>query len=141
LSVRRRQKGYSPVSLDLLDDRDPRLFVDLRDVPAYSNKKAIRNMDEEEYRKKYVNLRILKSIQDYLKPKGDSSTALYPIEIPEDFLYQAARLQGAESADELIHEIFELGLTLWSEKLYNDVFGSEENLEAFIELVKERNRE
>ena len=98
-------------------------------------------MDEEEYKNKYVNLRILKSIQEYLKLGGDSSTALYPIEIPEDFLYQAARLQGAENADRLIHEVFELGLTLWSEKLYHDVFGSEENLEAFIELVKKRSRE
>ena len=98
-------------------------------------------MDEEEYRSKYVNLRILKSIQDYLKPKGDSSAALYPIEVPEDFLYQTTRLQGAESVDRLIHEVFELGLTLWSEKLYHDVFGSEENLEAFIELVKERSKE
>jgi hypothetical protein len=98
-------------------------------------------MDEQEYRRKYVNLRILKSIQDYLKSEGDSSAALYPIEVPEDFLYQAARLQGAESADRLIHEVFELGLTLWSEKLYHEVFGSEENLEAFIELVKERGKE
>ena len=98
-------------------------------------------MDEEEYRKKYVNLKILKSIQDYLKCEGNSSAALYPIEIPEDLLFQAARMQGAESADRLIHEVFELGLTLWSEKLYHDVFGSEENLEAFIELVKERSKE
>jgi hypothetical protein len=105
------------------------------------NTSLVNNMDEEEYRSKYVNLRILKSIQEYLKPKGDSSAALYPIEVPKDFLYQAARLQGAENADRLIHEIFELGLTLWSEKLYHDVFGSEENLEAFIELVKERGRE
>jgi hypothetical protein len=98
-------------------------------------------MNEEEYKRKYVNLRILKSIQEYLKYDGDSSTALYPIEVPEDLLYQAARMQGAENADRLIHEVFELGLTLWSEKLYHDVFGSEENLEAFIELVKERSKE
>jgi len=26
-------------------------------------------MDEEEYKSKYVNLRILKSIQEYLKPE------------------------------------------------------------------------
>jgi len=98
-------------------------------------------MDEEEYNKKYVNLRILKSIQQYLKSKGDSQIALYPIRVPDDLLYQAARLQGAESADKLIHKIFRMGLTLWSEKLYNDVFGSEESLEEFIELVKERNKE
>jgi len=119
----------------------PRLLVDLPSIPDYSYIIWARNMDEEEYRSKYVNLRVLKSIQEYLKPEGDSSAALYPIEIPEDFLYQAARMHGAESADRLIHEVFELGLTLWSEKLYNDVFGSEENLEAFIELVKERGKE
>jgi hypothetical protein len=121
-------------------DFGSRLLVDLLGVPYYSHNIRGRNMDEEEYRRKYVNLRILKSIQEYLKSKGDCSAALYPIEVPEDFLYQAARMQGAESADKLIHEVFELGLTLWSEKLYNDVFGSEENLEAFIELVKERGK-
>jgi hypothetical protein len=99
------------------------------------------DMDEDEYRNKYVNLRILKGIQEYLKLGGDSTTALYPIEIPEDLLYQAVKLQGVENADRLIHEIFELGLTFWSEKLYHDVFGSEENLEAFIELVKKRSKE
>lgn len=98
-------------------------------------------MDEEEYKNKYVNLRILKSIQEYLKLGGSSSTALYPIEIPGDLLYQAARIQGVENADRLIHEVFEMGLTIWSEKLYHDVFGSEENLEAFIELVKKRSKE
>lgn len=98
-------------------------------------------MDEEEYRKKYVNLRILKSIQEYLKSGSDSPTAVYPIRVPDDLLYQAARLQGAESADKLIHKIFKMGLTIWSEKLYNEVFGSEESLEEFIEIVKERNEE
>jgi hypothetical protein len=34
-----------------------------------------------------------------------------------------------------------MGLTRWSEKLYSDVFGSEENLQEFIELVKERSKE
>jgi len=98
-------------------------------------------MDEEEYNRKYVNLRILKSIQEYLKSKSDSSSAVYPIKVPDDLLYQAARLQGVESADKLIHKIFRIGLTLWSEKLYNDVFGSEESLEDFIELVKKRTKE
>jgi hypothetical protein len=46
-----------------------------------------------------------------------------------------------ESADRLIHKIFKMGLTRWSEKLYNEVFGSEENLQEFIELVKERSKE
>jgi len=99
-------------------------------------------MDEEEYKGKYINLRILKSIQEYLKKKGTtSSTAIYPIKVPDELLYQILRQEGAENADRLIHDIFELGLTLWSEQLYDDVFGSEQNLEEFIELVKKRNRE
>ena len=98
-------------------------------------------MDEAEYRKKYIYLSVLKSVQEYLKEKSPSSTALHPISIPEDLLYQVLRFQGAEKADKLIHYIFKLGLTLWSEQLYVDVFGSEESLEDFIELVKERNKE
>lgn len=98
-------------------------------------------MEEEEYDRKYINLRILKSIQEYLTSKGDSPTAVYPINVPDDLLYQVAKLQGPKGADELIHQIFEMGLTLWSEKLYNDVFGSQESLERFIDLVKERSRE
>ena len=97
-------------------------------------------MDDEEYNKKYVNLRILKSIQEYLKPGRSPSTAVYPINVPDDLLYQVAKLQGPESADKLIHHIFKLGLTLWSEKTYNEVFGSQENLEEFIELVKKRTK-
>ena len=50
-------------------------------------------------------------------------------------------MQGAEEADDLLHRIFRMGLTLWSEKVYNDVFGSQESLEEFIELVKKRNKE
>jgi hypothetical protein len=99
-------------------------------------------MDEEEYKGKYINLRILKSIQEYLKKNGTSSaTAVYPIRVPDELLYQVLKLEGAENADKLIHDIFELGLTLWSEQLYDDVFGSERNLEEFIEIVKKRNRE
>jgi hypothetical protein len=98
-------------------------------------------MDEEEYGRKYVNLRILKSIQDYLNREGDCSTAVYPIRVPEDLLYQVLKLQGPKGADTLIHQIFKLGLTLYSENLFSDVFGSPKNLEAFIELVKKRNRE
>lgn len=98
-------------------------------------------MDEEEYNKKYINLRILKSVQEYLKPENNSPTAVYPIRVPGDLLYQVVRLEGAESADKLIHRIFEMGLTRWSEKLYSDVFGSQDSLEEFIEMVKKRNRE
>lgn len=98
-------------------------------------------MDEQEYNKKYARLRILKSIQEYLKSGGTSPTAVYPINVPDDLLYQVLKLEGADSADKLIHKIFKMGLTLWSEKFYNDSFGSQENLEEFIELVKKRSRE
>jgi hypothetical protein len=56
-------------------------------------------------------------------------------------LYQIVRLHGAEGADKLIHRIFRMGLTRWSEKLYSEVFGSQDSLEEFIELVKKRNKE
>jgi len=98
-------------------------------------------MNEEEYNKKYVNLRILKSVQEFLKEESDSPTALYPIKVPDDLLYQAVKLQGPENADKLIHHIFKLGLTIWSEKLYSEVFGSQEDLEKFIDLVKKRSKE
>lgn len=98
-------------------------------------------MDEEEYRIKYANLRILKSIQEYLKSENESRTALFPIRVPDDLLCQAVKMQGTENADELIHQIFKLGLAVWSEKLYQDVFGSQKSLEEFIELVKRRIRE
>lgn len=98
-------------------------------------------MNEEEYNRKYVSLRILKDIQDYLKPGASSSTAVYPIKVPNELLYQTVQLQGAEDADRLIHHIFELGLAAWSERRYTEVFGSEKELEEFIELVKERNND
>ncbi len=98
-------------------------------------------MDEKEYNRKYVNLRILKSVQEYLKSSVNAPTAIYPIKVPDDLLYQVIKSQGVENADRLIHHIFDLGLTIWSEKLYNDEFGSEQSLEEFIQLVKERNRE
>ncbi len=98
-------------------------------------------MNEEEYKKKYVNLRILKDIQDYIKPLKKSSTSVYPIRVPNELLYQTVQLQGAENADRLIHHIFELGLAVWSERQYSEVFGSERELEEFIELVKKRNKD
>jgi hypothetical protein len=51
------------------------------------------------------------------------------------------KLKGAKSADSIIHHIFKLGLSIWSEKLYNTVFGSHESLEEFIELVRKQNKE
>ena len=98
-------------------------------------------MDEEEYQEKYVNLRILKSVQEFLKTGGDSQSAIYPIRVPDDLLYQVVKQQGSESADKLIHRIFKMGLTIWSETLYKEAFGSQENLEEFIELVKRRTKE
>ena len=97
-------------------------------------------MDEEEYNRKYANLRVLKSIQEYLKKENVSGTAVYPIKVPDDLLYQVLKLQGAEKTDELIHHIFKLGLTKWSGELYDNVFGSEQILEEFIDLVKKRNK-
>jgi len=98
-------------------------------------------MDKEEFERKYVNLKILKSIQDYLKPDKETSTAVYPIRVPDELLYQILKLQGAENADKLIHHIFELGLSMWSERRYSEVFGSEKELEGFIELLKKKNKE
>ena len=98
-------------------------------------------MDEEEYKNKYMNLRILKSAQDYLKSEDDSSTSVYPIKVPDDLLLQVLKHQGAKGADDLIHHIFKMGLTLWSERLFNDAFGSPAALSSFIDIVKRRNKE
>ena len=98
-------------------------------------------MNEEEYNKKYAHLRILKSIQEYLKSAGDSPSAVYPIAVPDELLYQVLKLDGSESFDKLIHEIFRMGLNIWSERFYSENFESEEDLEDFIELVKKRTRE
>lgn len=96
-------------------------------------------MDEKEYQQKYLNLKILKGVQDYLKSDEAADTAVYPIKVPQELLYQLVKLQGAESTDEAIHSIFRMGLTIWSERLFQEVFGSAENLQAFIRLIKERN--
>ena len=88
-------------------------------------------MEEEEYERKYVNLRILKSIQDYLKSEKDSPTAVYPIRVPDDL-----RKRGQTDSPN-----FHVGSKIWSEKVYHSEFGSSQSLEDFIELVKKRNRE
>jgi hypothetical protein len=98
-------------------------------------------MNEKEFNRKVVHLRILKDIQEYLKPGSETSTAVYPINVPNELLYQTVKLQGAENADRLIHHIFELGLSVWSERQYSEVFGSEKALEDFIQQVKDRNKE
>jgi hypothetical protein len=97
-------------------------------------------MDEEEYKKKYVPLRILKSIQAYLKDEGLGHTAVYPINIPDDLLLQVLQQYGSKPLDDLIHEIFRIGLKVWAEDLFTEVFGSTKDLETFIEEVKNRNR-
>ena len=78
-------------------------------------------------------------LADYLKEKGHKATAVYPISVPDELLYQMTKKEGAEKCDHLIHHIFRIGLTVWSEELYNDVFGSKKNLEDFIDLMKKRN--
>ncbi len=98
-------------------------------------------MNEEEYQKKYADLRILKSIQEYLKLEENTPTAIYPIKVPDELVRQVLRLHGPEKVDELIHKIFRTGLTMWSEKLYTEAFGSQECLEDFIEMVKNRSKE
>ena len=98
-------------------------------------------MDEEEYNTKYANLRILRSIQEYLKSESDSTTSVYPINVPDDLLLRTLKIEGAKSTDKLIHHIFKLGLTTWSEKLYDEAFGSPRAVKSFIELVKKRNKE
>jgi len=97
-------------------------------------------MDEEEYTNKYINLRVLKSIQEYLKEDDNNHAAVYPIRIPDDLLYQTLKSKGPKSADSIIHHIFKLGLTIWSEKVYSTVFGSQQSLEEFIKLVKKREK-
>lgn len=95
-------------------------------------------MDEKEYNKKYTNLMILKSVQDYLKSDSGSSSSVYPIKVPDELLIRILKVDGPEGADRLIHHIFKLGLTLWNEKLYDDEFGSTDALNDFIKLVKRR---
>jgi len=97
-------------------------------------------MDQEEFDRKYVNLRVLKSIQEYTKSEGASSAAVYPIRVPEDLLYQVLKLQGPENVDKLIHHIFRLGLDIWSEEFFTEAFGSQKSLEQFIDTVRKRHK-
>jgi hypothetical protein len=100
-------------------------------------KRALK-MDKEEFQNKYVHLRMLKSIQQYLKADTEASAAVYPLRVPEDLLYQLVNLHGPEEADRIIHQILKMGLRAWSDKLYEEVFGSQRNLETFIDLMKKR---
>ena len=58
----------------------------------------------------------------------------------EDLLYQVLKIQGPDNADKLIHHIFRLGLDIWSDEFFNEAFGSQQNLERFIDMVKKRNK-
>lgn len=98
-------------------------------------------MNEEEHKKKYLTVKILKNIQEYLKTGSSTETAVYPIKVPDYLLYHVLKMKGPEEADKLIDHIFKLGLGVWSERKFNDVFGSSQELEAFIELVKKRNKD
>ena len=99
-------------------------------------------MDQREFTNKYSDLKILKSIQEYLKSDENKYTAVYPIRIPDELLYQTLKLKGAKDADKMIHHIFKLGLSIWSEKIYYKTFGSQQNLEEFIKIIKEhKNRD
>ncbi len=97
-------------------------------------------MDEQEFQKKYVDLRMLKSIQEFLKADTDARAAVYPIKVPEDLLYQLLRSQGAEDTDYVIHQIFKLGLNIWSEQLFSSTFGNEQSLKDFIRILKEKSK-
>ena len=95
-------------------------------------------MDEEEYNRKLSELRVLKSIQEYQNSDSDRKTALHPIRVPHELLYEALKLHGPENADNLIHHIFRLGLDLWSEDFFDNAFGTKQALQNFIEQVKDR---
>ncbi len=98
-------------------------------------------MNNEEYNQKFSELRVLKSIQEYQNSDSAHSAALYPIRVPDELLYEALKLHGPENADNLIHHIFRLGLDLWSEEFFRNAFGTKQNLEDFIQLVKTRKSE
>ena len=63
-------------------------------------------MDDREYKDKYANLRILKSVQQYLKNEDEASPALYPIRVPEELLYQTMDREGAENSRTIIGNFF-----------------------------------
>ena len=97
-------------------------------------------MNDEEYNKKLSELLVLKSIQEYQNSDSARGAALYPIRVPDDLLYEALKFHGPENTDNLIHHIFRLGLDLWGEEFFNNAFGTKQNLERFIELLKDRKK-
>ncbi len=97
-------------------------------------------MDEQEYKKKYTNLMILKSVQDYLKTDSESAESVYPVKVPDELFMQVLKIDGPEGLDRIVHHIFKMGLSLWNEKLYDNEFGSPAALNEFIDLVKRREK-
>jgi hypothetical protein len=97
--------------------------------------------DEKEYSLKYAGMRILKSIQEYLKIEDPGEAALYPIKVPSELLYQITNLQSPEESDRVVHAIFRLGLKVWADKFFEEVFGSAKELEGFIEVMKKEGHE
>ena len=98
-------------------------------------------LDEQEYNLKYVGMRILKSVQEYLKVEDPDEAALYPIKVPGELLYHFAELRSTEEADRVVHTIFRLGLKLWADKFFEEVFGSTKELEGFIGIIKKSGHE
>jgi hypothetical protein len=99
------------------------------------NKKEVTMQVGQEHHLKYVSMRILKSIQEYLKAEDPGAADVYPIKVPSELLYHIAKIQGTEQVDRLVHSIFRHGLRLWADKLFEEVFGSTKELEGFIDLI------
>jgi hypothetical protein len=97
--------------------------------------KGVDNLETEDYGRKHFALRILKSIQEYLKSGNHGNSAVYPINVPNDLLVLVLKHHGTEFADELINEIFRIGVKAWAEEFYLEVFEGPENLESFVEEV------
>jgi hypothetical protein len=93
-------------------------------------------MKEEDWYRKYSALKILKSIQEYLKSGNHNNHAVYPINVPNELLAEVLKHQGPEWTDELINDVFRIGLKTWAEEFYLEVFERPENLERFVGEVK-----
>ena len=49
-------------------------------------------MNDEEYNRKFSELRVLKSIQEYQNSDSARSAALYPIRVPDELLYEGSSI-------------------------------------------------
>jgi hypothetical protein len=93
-------------------------------------------METEDCGRKYVALKILKSIQEYLTSDNHETDAVYPIQVPRDLLIQIVKYHGSRIADELINEMFQVGLKVWAEQFYLDVFEPPENPDPFLDEAR-----